>query len=49
MGVVQTQVSEQLQYRFDAQTKRIDKLSISVNESQKSAENNAEMLQSLLV
>ena len=49
MDVVQTQVSEQLQQRFDAQTERIDKLSISVNESQKSAQNNAEMLQTLLV
>ena len=49
MGVVQTQVSEQLQQRFDAQTKRLDKLSISMSESQKSAQNNAEMLQTLLV
>ena len=48
-GVVQTQVSEQLQQRFDAQTERINKLSISVNESQKSAQNNAEVLQTLLV
>ena len=49
MCVVQTQVSEQLQERFDAQTDRIDKLSISVNESQKSAQNNAEVLQTLVV
>ena len=49
MGVLQTQVSEQLQQRFDAQTERIDQLSISVNDSQKSAQNNAEMLQTLLV
>ena len=49
MGEVQNQVSEQLQLRFDAQTERIDKLSISMNESQKSAQNNAEALQTLLV
>ena len=49
VGVVQTQVSQQLQQRFDAQIERIDKFSISVNESQKSAQNNAEMLRTLLV
>ena len=49
VGVVQTQVSEQLQQHFDAQTERIDKLSISENESQESAQNNAEMLQTVLV
>ena len=49
LGAVQNKVSEQLQQRFDAQIERIDKLSISVNESQKSAQNNAEVLQTLLV
>ena len=32
MGVVLTQASEQLQQHFDAQPKRIDQLSVSVNE-----------------
>ena len=38
VGVVQTQVSKQLQQRFNIQNERIDKLSISVNESQTSAQ-----------
>ena len=49
MGVVQEQVTEQLQKRFDAQTERMDQLSATVVESQKSAQTNSEVLQNLLV
>ena len=49
MRVVQEQVTEQLQKRFDAQTERMDQLSATVVESQKAAQTNSEVLQNLLV
>ena len=49
VGVVHGQVTEQLQKKFDAQTKRMDQLTATVVESQKSAQTNSEVLQNLLV
>ena len=49
MGVAQGQVTEQLQKKFDAQTERMDQLTATVVESQKSAQTNSEVLQNLLV
>ena len=49
VGVAQGQVTEQLQKKFDAQTERMDQLTATVVESQKSAQTNSEVLQNLLV
>ena len=49
VGEVQKQVSEQFQHRLDLQSKRMDLISESANKSQKTAEQNAELLQNLLV
>ena len=49
VGVIQDKVTEQLQQRFDAQDERMDQLSAIVVESCKEAQNNAEVLQDLLV
>ena len=49
VGEVQTQVSGEFQQRLVVQTERIDKLSESVSKSQKSAQDSAELLQTLLV
>ena len=49
MGEVQNKVSEEFQQRLVVQNKRIDKLSESVMKSQKSAQDNAELMQTLLV
>ena len=49
MGGVQKQVSEQFQHRLDVQSEQIDLISESANKSQKTAEQNAELLQHLLV
>ena len=49
MGEVQKQVSEQFQHCLDLQSDRMDLISESANKSQKSAEQNAELLQNLLL
>ena len=49
VGVVQGQIIEQLQKRFNAQSERMDQLASTVAESQKSAQTNSEVLQNLLV
>ena len=49
MGVIQDKVTEQLQQRFDALNERMDHLSVTVVESRKEAQTNAEVLQNLLV
>ena len=48
-GEVQDKVSEEYQQCLVAQSERIDKLSESVIQSQKTAKDNAEMLQTILV
>ena len=49
VGVAQGQVPAQLQKKFYAQTERMDQLTATVVESQKSAQTNSEVLQNLLV
>ena len=49
VGEVQKQVSEQFQHRLDLQSERMDLISESASKSQKTAEQNAELLQNLLV
>ena len=49
VGEVQGKVSEEFQQRLVAQSERIDKLSESVIQSQKTAQDTAEMLQTILV
>ena len=49
MGEVQDQVSEEFQQRLVVQADRIDKLSESVMKSQKTAQYNADLMQTLLV
>jgi len=49
VGEVQAKVSEEFQQRLVAQSERIDKLSESVIQSQKTAQDTAEMLQTILV
>ena len=49
VGEVQTQMSGEFQQRLVVQTEKIDKLSESVSKSQKSAQDSAELLQTLLV
>ena len=49
VGEVQDKVSEEFQQRLVAQSERIDKLSESVVQSQKTAQDNADMLQTFLV
>ena len=46
---IQSKVSEDVQQKLVAQTVRMDQLSESVNESQKTAQANAELMQTLLV
>ena len=49
MGEVQGKVSEEFQQRLVAQSERIDKLTESVIQSQKTAQDTAEMLQTILL
>ena len=46
---MQNKVSEDVQQKLVAQTVRIDQLSEIVNQSQKTAQDNADMLQTFLV
>ena len=46
---MQNKVSEDVQQKLVAQTVRIDQLSETVNQSQKTAQDNADILQTLLV
>ena len=49
VGVSHEKMSDQVQQRFDAQADRIDKLSETVLEGQKTAQTNVEILNSLSV
>ena len=49
MGEVQNKVSEDFQQRLLAQNERIDKLSESLNQSQKTVQDTAELVQTILV
>ena len=49
IGEVQNKVSEDFQQRLLAQNERVDKLSESVNQSQKTVQDTAELVQTILV